>query len=218
MNKISIIFVFITLLGLPKLMEAQPGNLIFNGNFEQWDTSKYPLADLGDTRLCIDYNGALNNESVGAWSVKNVECLRWLNYASSITGKYKTQASPGGIIPCSYKVCYPQEYLTTFANDLPLKGSETFLGFSFNYDTVKSKYIGGKFFFNMKLAKPLQKGKTYRLDFDICTDGSSYNITPKCPNVSLFFPGTTGFFIVIAAIGFKFWLNIFWPLFKQTYI
>lgn len=150
---------------------AQPGNLIYNGNFETWDTAFYPQADLGDSDLCKLYNGAPINAKYNAFQIKGLDCVRWLPYLPEFI-KYRSNGSVGGLIPAAYKVCYPDQYTNLDFRpdtDLPLKGSETFIGTGIWYDTINNKYTGGKFFLYLPLKKALTKGKTYKLDFDIKT-------------------------------------------------
>lgn len=171
---------------------SQSGNLIFNGDFEQWDTAKYSQADLGDTRLCVRFDNRLLNESVGAWSLKNLDCVRWLKYwyNPSFILKYQGQMSPGGTLPAAYKVCYKLQYINGYSDtNLPIKGSTTFIGLSTSYDTNRKAYSGGKHFLNMRLIEPLKKGKTYKFDFDIKTPETG---NTNCPNLPVR-NGTTGF-------------------------
>jgi len=163
----SYCLIIILVLGLNT--QAQTGNLIYNGNFESWDTALYPQADLGDKELCKTLNIA-GNEKVTAFCLKGVGYAKWLPYIP-VSEKCSTWMSIGGSLPAAYKNCYPTEHVTDFGKDtnFPLKGSETFIGTGIRYDSVNLKYTAGKFFLYLPLIKPLNKGKSYKLDFDIKT-------------------------------------------------
>jgi gliding motility-associated-like protein len=131
-----------------------------------WDTSLYPLADLGDTELCKLYTGYKRNEFLHAFCLKGVECSMWVPWRS-FSGKYAGSGGSGAAIPGAYKNCYPNLYPLDHSRDPQQPLSETFISTSVYLDTLKRKYTGGKFFLYMPLGKSLIQGKTYKLDFDI---------------------------------------------------
>lgn len=166
-SKLYLLFILIVL-GLTT--QAQEVNLIYNGNFETWDSTLYPLNDGGNTELCKESTGLLRNERSTAYRIKYVDCVKWLPYYGPESAYYKYGFTWECCNPEGYKNCYNQQYLGDFGNDTNFqRNGTTFITMNFHYDTIAKKYTRGKQFLYMPLTKALVKGKTYQLDFDLKT-------------------------------------------------
>jgi gliding motility-associated-like protein len=152
--------------------QAQTGNLIYNGDFEQWDSTKYLLNDFDDLDLCKLYNGTDKNGEAGAWCIKGINYAYWPNPFDS-TLRYLAHFR----YPNAYYLCHPGQYLIdNLAIDMPKKNSKTFVITSFELDTIRLIYQP-KFFLYMPLIKPMKKGESYELEFDLA---ASMMPSPKC--------------------------------------
>jgi len=159
--------------------QAQTGNLIFNGDFEQWDTSRYVTEFLNkDSVLCREYltKNYLNEQRI-ITTLKNINYCRWV-FKKDENQQFRIWPSFGHW-PVSYKACYPQYLKNHFLTDeIPIKG-ETFIGLGYVFDTVTPFYNNQyRTVIYMKLKKPLVKGKIYQFDFDFKNFVGVYNSGP----------------------------------------
>jgi gliding motility-associated-like protein len=165
--------------------QSQPNNLIFNGDFEQWDTSRYVTwYNNKDSVLCKNPLGYLQNEDRYITVLKNINYCRWIYSKEQETRQYNFSGF-GYQVNGAFKMCYPEKIIGSpqFMDSKPLNGS-TFIMMGYTYDTIFKSIESEKLYrtlFYMRFTNPLIKGKTYQFDFDFKNAVHVYNHDILCP-------------------------------------